>query len=100
MKNKEKIISCVKQTGRFVCSSSIGAVVCGIGRAVLPPGVNAIVKSGMLIGGLLIGGMIGEQVDTYVDKQIDKAVKSTEEISSEIKKNIEIIREKEKETTE
>ena len=100
MKRTEEIIENVKKVGKFVCSSCVGAAVCGIGRAVLPPGVNAVVKGSMLVGGLLIGGLLGEQVDAYVDRQVDQTVKEVKDISSEIKHNVAVLKDKEQETAE
>ena len=94
---KEKVVEVAKTIGSIVCSGGAEAFICGIGRAILPPGVNAIVKGGMLVGGLLIGGYLGDKASEYVDGSIDKTVKECEDTAKEIKRCLDVLQDKDEE---
>ena len=92
--NKEETIKLIKNGLGFVVCSSTGAVSCGLMRTLVPPGVNIVVKSGMLLGGLLLSGFMSDKVVGYTDKQIDGIVKDISETVSEFKRPLDVILDK------
>lgn len=85
---KEKIVEKIKVIGEIASSSGAQALACGICRAILPPGVNVVVKGGVLFGGLLLGGCIGEHLNDYMNRQIDSVVDIYDETAERIKEDI------------
>lgn len=71
--DKEKLVELAKDTGKLVSSCSTQMLICGITRAVLPPQVGLLVKSGALVGGLLLGGFVSSQMEGFVEDKVDAA---------------------------
>ena len=72
---KEAVVNLIKTVGSIASSAGSVALICGITRAILPPGVNVIVSGAMAVGGTILGGFIGDKLTDYVDGQIDDIVK-------------------------
>lgn len=93
-KTKEYYIQKAKGVGALVCDVGAQALSCGVLRAILPPGVNAIAKGGICLGGVLLGGFLGEQMSGYLDRQIDSTAEDIQEMVETVKKDIDIITDK------
>ena len=99
MLTKEKVVGYLKAGGNIVRSCGAQALACGIVRAVLPPGVNAVVQGGVLLGGLLLGGFVGDKLSDYTEKEIDSTVKYFDETVERVKRDLATLRDKEDEET-
>lgn len=97
MKGKEQILEGIKIVSEFVVYSCTGGACVGLMRAVLPPGVNAIVKGGMLLGGMLVSNLVADKVSDSTDKQIDEAADKFGKKFSQVKHDLDVIREKDEE---
>jgi hypothetical protein len=84
---KEAIIDIVKAAGAFVSSSGCVALICGVTRTILPPGVNKLTSGAMIIGGTILGGFIGDKLTDYVDDQIDSTVEDIENMAKRFKRH-------------
>lgn len=84
---KEAIIDIAKATGAFVSSSGCVALICGVTRTILPPGVNRLASGAMIIGGTILGGFIGDKLTDYVNNQIDSTVEGIESIAKRFKRH-------------
>ena len=80
--NKEAAVNTVKKVGAIASSTGSVALICGVARAILPPGVNVIVSGAITLGGTILGGFIGDQLTDYVDKQIDTMIEEGKEMRS------------------
>lgn len=94
MTKKEVILELVKGASDFVVCSATGGACCGLMRAVLPPGVHAVVKGGMFLGGYMISGLLAGKVSNAKDQAIDAAADEFEKKVSKIKHDLDVIREK------
>ena len=87
LNTKEAIIDIVKTAGAFVSSSGCVALICGVTRTILPPRVNKLANSAMILGGTILGGFIGDKLTDYVDEQIDLTVEGIESIAKRFKRH-------------
>ena len=92
--NKEAAVNTVKKVGAIASSTGSVALICGVARAILPPGVNVIVSGAITLGGTILGGFIGDQLTDYVDKQIDTMIEEGKETVKQIKHDLDVIQDK------
>lgn len=97
MTKKEAVLEFVKTAADFVVYSSTGGACVGLMRAVLPPGVNAVVKGGMLLGGMLVSSLVASKVSEATDQCIDKSTEEFGKKVSKMKHDLDVIREKQNE---
>ena len=100
IEKKEKIIEKVKKVGEIASSYGAYALTCGVVRAIIPPGVNAVVQAGICVGGLILSGFVGDKLTGYVNDKIDETVKEVNDISEEVKRCLDIIKDKDLEKKE
>ena len=92
--DKQKALEVVKDGVKFVIYSSTGALGCGIMRALVPPGVNAIVKGGMLLGGFFLSEFMSDKISEHADKQIDGIVDNVKESIDQAKRDLDVLQDK------
>jgi hypothetical protein len=91
---KEAVVNLIKTIGSIASSAGSVALICGITRAILPPGVNVIVSGAMAVGGTILGGFIGDKLTDYVDGQIDDIVEDIESTAKQVKHDLDVIQDK------
>ena len=97
---KEKVIEKVKQAAEIVGSCGAYAFTCGVVRAIIPPGVNAIAQAGICVGGLILSGFVGDKLSDYMGDKIDQTAKEINDYVEEVKRCLDIITDKDLEEKE
>ena len=86
---------------KFVGELTIPILTCGVARAILPPGVNAVIQGGALVGGLLLGAVGADRVDKFLDESIESTIENAKDKAERVKRDIDILRDNDiKEETE